>query len=70
MQCRVAPGHLGRLPQQVPFETAGAALKQACRVQRRVQDLPGPVVVYLLLAGCLFVELGYVQFWHLPAAGL
>jgi hypothetical protein len=39
-------------------------------MQCRVQDLPGPVVVYLLLAGCLFVELGYVQFWHLPAAGL
>jgi hypothetical protein len=27
-------------------------------------------VVYLLLAGCLFAELGYVQVWHRLAAGL
>jgi len=27
-------------------------------------------VVYLLLAGCLFAELGYAQVWHRVAAGL
>ena len=27
-------------------------------------------MVYLLLAGCLFAELGYVQVWHRLAAGL
>lgn len=39
-------------------------------VQRRVRDLPARVVVYLLLAGCLFAELGYSQVWHRLTAGL
>ena len=39
-------------------------------VQRRVRDLPARVVVYLLLAGCLFAELGYRQVWDRLAAGL
>jgi hypothetical protein len=39
-------------------------------VQRRVRDLPSRVVVYLLLAGCLFAELGYRQVWHRLVAGL
>jgi hypothetical protein len=50
---RFAPGHLGELTQQVPFEMIDAVLEQTCRVQRRVRDLPARVVVYLLLAGCL-----------------
>jgi hypothetical protein len=53
---RFAPGHLGELTQQVPFEMVDAVLEQTCRVQRRVRDLPSRVVVYLLLAGCLFAE--------------
>jgi Insertion element 4 transposase N-terminal/Transposase DDE domain len=67
---RFAPGHLGELTQQVPFEMVDAVLEQTCRVQRRVRDLPARVVVYLLLAGCLFAELGYAQVWHRLAAGL
>jgi phage baseplate assembly protein W len=67
---RFAPGHLGELTQQVPFEMVDAVLEQTCRVQRRVRDLPSRVVVYLLLAGCLFAELGYSQVWHRLAAGL
>jgi hypothetical protein len=67
---RFAPGHLGELTQQVPFEMVDAVLEQTCRVQRRVRDLPARVVVYLLLAGCLFAELGYCQVWHRLAAGL
>jgi hypothetical protein len=67
---RFAPGHLGELTQQVPFEMVDAVLEQTCRVQRRVRDLPARVVVYLLLAGCLFSELGYGQVWHRLAAGL
>jgi transposase IS4-like protein/DDE family transposase len=67
---RFAPGHLGELTQQVPFEMVDAVLEQACRVQRRVRDLPARVVVYLLLAGCLFADLGYSQVWHRLAAGL
>jgi hypothetical protein len=51
---RFAPGHLGELTQQVPFEMVDAVLEQTCRVQRRVRALPARVGVYLLLAGCLF----------------
>ena len=67
---RFAPGHLGELTQQVPFEMVDAVLEQTCRVQRRVRDLPARVVVYLLLAGCLFADLGYAQVWRRLAAGL
>lgn len=67
---RFAPGHLGELTQLVPFEMVDAVLEQTCRVQRRVRDLPARVVVYLLLAGCLFAELGYPQAWRRLAAGL
>jgi hypothetical protein len=67
---RFAPGHLGELTQQVPFEMVDAVLEQTCRVQRRVRDLPARVVVYLLLAGCLFADLGYSQAWHRLTAGL
>jgi hypothetical protein len=67
---RFAPGHLGELTQQVPFEMVDAVLEQTCRLQRRVRDLPARVVVYLVLAGCLFAELGYAQVWRRLAAGL
>jgi hypothetical protein len=67
---RFAPGHLGELTQQVPFEMVDAVLEQTCRLQRRVRDLPARVVVYLLLAGCLFAELGYSQVWGKLTAGL
>ena len=67
---RFAPGHLGELTQQVPFEMVDAVLEETCRVQRRVRDLPARVVVYLLLAGCLFAELGYRQVWGKLTAGL
>jgi hypothetical protein len=67
---RFAPGHLGELTQQVPFEMVDAVLEETCRVERRVRDLPSRVVVYLLLAGCLFAELGYEQVWRRLSAGL
>jgi hypothetical protein len=67
---RFAPGHLGELTQQVPFEMVDAVLAETGRVQRRVRDLPARVVVYLLLAGCLFAEAGYRQVWHRLVAGL
>jgi hypothetical protein len=67
---RFAPGHLGELTQQVPFEMVDAVLEETCRLQRRVRDLPARVVVYLLLGGCLFAELGYPQVWGRLTAGL
>jgi hypothetical protein len=67
---RFAPGHLGELTQQVPFEMVDAVLTETGAVQRRVRDLPSRVVVYLLLAGCLFAELGYRQVWQRLIAGL
>ena len=67
---RFAPGHLGELTQQVPFEMVDAVLAETCRVQRRVRDLPARVVVYLVLAGCLFPELGYGRVWDRLVAGL
>ncbi|SCF24199.1 transposase, IS4 family [Micromonospora haikouensis] len=47
-----------------------AVLAQTCCLQRRVRDLPSRVVVYLLLAGCLFAEFGYRQVWQRLVAGL
>jgi hypothetical protein len=67
---RFAPGHLGELTQQVPFEMVDAVLEETCRLQRRVRDLPARVVVYLVLAGCLFPELGYTRVWGRLVAGL
>jgi Insertion element 4 transposase N-terminal/Transposase DDE domain len=67
---RFAPGHLGELTRLVPFEMVDAALEQTCRVQRRVRDLPSRVVVYLLLAACLFPELGYPGVWRKLTTGL
>ena len=41
---RFAPGHLGELTRQVPFEMIDAVLEETCRVRRRVRDLPARVV--------------------------
>jgi hypothetical protein len=65
-----APGHLGELTQIIPFEMVDRALAATGAVQSRVRSLPARVVVYLLLAGCLFAELGYRQVWHKLTAGL
>jgi transposase IS4-like protein/DDE family transposase len=67
---RFAPGHLGELTQLVPFEMVDEALAQTRAVQRRVRDLPSRVVVYLLLAACLFPELGYLGVWRKLTEGL
>ncbi len=67
---RFAAGHLGELTQLVPFEMVDEALAQTRAVQRRVRDLPSRVVVYLLLAACLFPELGYPGVWRKLTEGL
>jgi Insertion element 4 transposase N-terminal/Transposase DDE domain len=65
-----APGHLGELTRFVPFEMVDEALAAAGAGSRRVRLVPARVVVYLLLAGCLFAEVGYRQVWHKLTAGL
>jgi hypothetical protein len=65
-----APGHLGELTQIVPFEMVDEALQATGTVQARLRCLPARVVVYLLLAGCLFAGLGYRKVWHKLTAGL
>jgi hypothetical protein len=65
-----APGHLGELTQIVPFEMVDQALAATGTTQARIRVLPSRVVVYLLLAGGLFAELGYRQVWHKLTAGL
>lgn len=65
-----APGHLGELTQAMPFDMVDEALAETRAVQSRVRDLPSRVVVYLLLAACLFPELGYPGVWRKLTASL
>jgi hypothetical protein len=65
-----APGHIGELTRIVPFEMVDAALCETRATQQRLRVLPSRVVVYLLLAGALFAELGYRQVWARLSAGL
>jgi hypothetical protein len=65
-----APGHLGELTRLVPFEMVDDVLAATRRTQSRVRLLPARVVVYLLLAACLFADLGYQQVWSRLVAGL
>jgi Insertion element 4 transposase N-terminal/Transposase DDE domain len=67
---RFAPGHLGELTQHVPFEMVDAALAATNTTQSRLRDLPSRVVVYLLLAACLFEGVGYSGVWRKLTAGL
>lgn len=65
-----APGHLGELTRIVSCDLVDAAVENTDRMQRRVRVLPARVVVYLLLAGALFAEIGYQQVWARLVAGL
>jgi len=65
-----APGHLGELTRLVPFEMVDDILTTTRATQSRVRLIPARVTVYLLLAGCLFAELGYRQVWLRLTSGL
>jgi hypothetical protein len=65
-----APGHLGELTRFVPFEMIDEVLAATRRTQQRVRLLPARVTVYLILAGCLFAELGSGLVWQKLTAGL
>jgi Insertion element 4 transposase N-terminal len=54
-----APGHLGELTWQVPFELADGVLADARAVQRRLRVLPSRTGLYFVLALGLFPRLGY-----------
>ena len=64
-----APGHLGELTWQVPFELADAVLEETRTPERRLRVLPSRVGIYFVLALGLFPGLGYGNVWgHLTAA--
>lgn len=65
-----APGHLGELTRIVSFDLVDAALEATGAMQSRVRLLPSRVVVYLLLAGALFADIGYRGVWARLCAGL
>ena len=65
-----APGHLGELTQQVPFELADAVLAETGAVQQRLRDLPSRVGLYFVLALGLYAHLGYARVWDKLVAGL
>jgi hypothetical protein len=65
-----APGHLGELTAQVPPEVVDAVLAETGRVEQRARLLPARVVVYLLLAGALFENMGWRQVWARLVGGL
>ncbi|REH28620.1 transposase IS4-like protein [Kutzneria buriramensis] len=65
-----APGHLGELTPLIPFDMVDHALTETRTTQSRVRDLPSRVAVYLLLAACLFPELGYPGVWRKLTTGL
>jgi hypothetical protein len=67
---RFAPGHLGELTQLIPFEMVDEALAETRAVQSRIRDLPSRVVACLLLAACLFEDVGYPGVWRKLTAGL
>lgn len=67
---RFAPGHLGELTQHIPFEMVDEALAATRTTQHRLRDVPSRVVIYLLLAACLFPETGYTGVWRKLTAAL
>ncbi|WP_406307171.1 transposase domain-containing protein [Streptomyces sp. NBC_00885] len=66
---RFAPDHLGELTRVVPFDLVDAVLEETLIMERRLRDLPSGVGVYLLLAMCLFPEVGYRLVWQKLTAG-
>src|SRR5580693_2439268 len=64
-----APGHLGELTWQVPFELADCVLADARAVQRRLRVLPSRTGLYFVLALGLFPQLGYREVWRKLTAG-
>ncbi len=65
-----APGHIGELTQQVPFELVDAVLTETGRVQQQLPVLPSRVGVYFVLALGLCAHLGQARVWDKLVGGL
>jgi hypothetical protein len=65
-----APGHLGELTLQVPFELADAVLEETRAREQRLRVLPSRVGIYFVLALGLFPGLGYGIVWQKLTAAL
>jgi hypothetical protein len=65
-----APGHLGELTRQVPFELVDSVLEQTRATERRLRVLPSRVGVYFVLALSLFPGIGYRRVWDKLVAAL
>jgi hypothetical protein len=65
-----APGHLGELTWQVPFEHADAVLEETRARERRLRVLPSRAGIYFVLSLGLFPGLGYGGVWKKLVAGL
>ena len=65
-----APGHLGELTGQVPFELVDAVLEETRAGEQRLRALPSRVGMYFVLALGLFPGLGYRKVWGKLVAGL
>jgi hypothetical protein len=65
-----APGHLGELTWQVPFELADSVLAETRAREQRLRDLPSRAGVYFVLALGLFPGQGYGIVWQKLTAGL
>jgi hypothetical protein len=59
-----APGHLGELTWQVPFELADSVLEEERAREQRLRLLPSRVGIYFTLALGLFPGLGYGGVWQ------
>ena len=65
-----APGHLGELTRQVPFDLVDSVLVPTRATERRLRALPSRVGVYFVLALCLFPGVGYPKVWDKLIAAL
>ncbi len=65
-----APGHLGELTWQVPFELADAVLEETRAAERRLRVLPSRAGIYFVLTLGLFPGLGYQGVWAKLTAAL
>ncbi len=63
-------GHLGDLTGVVSTDLVDAAVSSAGAAQKRLRRLPSRVVVYVLLAGVLFADIGYRQVLARLASGV